>query len=123
MTLSRRKLLDHLVTRFIVYVTDCNYMTSRRDSAVKHLRTCHNRLSSIMQTDESSWRRLRGINPHLPTNCPPLPMTAYQYRTVSRGQEGKTPANPPIAVKRIGTVNDSIEPNRVEQPPIVKVEK
>ena len=31
-TLSRRKLLDHLVTHFIVYVTDCNYTTSRRDS-------------------------------------------------------------------------------------------
>ena len=122
-TLSRRKLLDHLVTHFIIYVTDCSYMTSRRDSAVKHLRTCHNRLGSITQTDESSWKRLRGINPHLPTNCPPLPMTAYQYRTVSNCQEEKTPVNPPIAVKRIGAAGDNMEPNRVEQPPIVKVEK
>ena len=122
-TLSRRKLLDHLVTLFIVYVTDCNYMTSRRDSAVKHLRTCHNRLGSITQTDESSWRRLRDINPHLPTNCPPLPMTAYQYRTVSRCQKERTTASLPISVKRIRTVDNSIEPNKVEQPPIVKVEK
>ena len=125
-TLSRRKLLDYLVTHFIVYVTDCNYMTSCRDSAVKHLRTCHNRLGSITQTDESSWRRLRDINPHLPTSCPPLPMTAYQYRAVSRCQEEKTIASLPISVKRIQTVekNDrDAEPSRVEQPPIVKVEK
>ena len=42
-TLSRRKLLDHLVTHFIVYSNDCNYHTSKRDSAVKHLRASHGR--------------------------------------------------------------------------------
>ena len=36
-TLSRLKLLDHIVTHCIVYSTDCNYITNRRDSAVKHL--------------------------------------------------------------------------------------
>ena len=121
--LSRRKLLDHLVTHFIVYVTDCNYITNRRDSAVKHLRTCHNRLGSITQTDENSWRRLRDANPYLPTSCPPLPMTAYQYRTASRCQEEKTTVGLPISVKRIRTVDRYIEPNRVKQPPIVKVER
>ena len=72
-TLSRRKLLDHLVTHYIVYVTDCNYITK----CSKHLRTCHNRLGSITQTDEGSWRRLREAM------LPMLPMTAYQYRTAS----------------------------------------
>ena len=42
-TLSRRKLLDHIVTHEIIYVTDCDYLTSRRDSAVNQLRTRHNR--------------------------------------------------------------------------------
>ena len=91
-TLSRRKLLDHLVTHFIIYVTDCNYITSRRDSAVKHLRTCYNRLGSITQTDASSWRRLRDANPNLRTSYSPLSMTTYQYRTASRSQEEKREA-------------------------------
>ena len=121
-TLSRRKLLDHLVTHFIVYVTDCNYITSRRDSAIKHLRTCHNRLGSITQTDEGSWKRLRDANPHLPTSCPPLLMTAYQYRTASRCQEVRTVTSLPVSVKRIRTV-DNPEPVRVEQLSIVRVEQ
>ena len=119
-TLSRRKLLDHLVTHFVVYVTDCNYITS--DSAVKHLRTCHNRLGSITQTDEGSWKRLRDANPHLPTSCPLLPMTAYQYRTASRCQEERPVTSLPVSVKRIRTV-DNPEPVRVEQKPIVCVEQ
>ena len=58
-TLSRKKLLDYLVTHFIIHVTDCDYITSRRDSAVNHLRTCHNHLGFITQTVASSWKRLR----------------------------------------------------------------
>ena len=121
-TLSRRKLLDHLVTHYIVYFTDCNYITSRRDSAVKHLRTCHNRLGSITQTDEGSWRRLREAIPHLPTSCPPLPMTAHQYRTASRCQEERTVVSQPVAVKRIRTINNP-EPARAGQSPVVRVEQ
>ena len=34
-TLSRRKLLEHLVTHCVVYVTDCKYTPSRRDGAIK----------------------------------------------------------------------------------------
>ena len=56
-TLSRRKLLEHVVAHHIVYITDCEYMTSRRNSAVKHLRTFHNRAGSITQADVSSWSR------------------------------------------------------------------
>ena len=65
-TLSWRRLLEHLVTHYIVYVTDCKYTTSRRDSAVKHLQTCHNRVGSITQADEGSRSRLRELNPSLP---------------------------------------------------------
>ena len=53
-TLNRRKLLDHLVTHRIVYSTVCQYITSRRDSAVKHLRICHNHKGSITQVDADS---------------------------------------------------------------------
>ena len=98
------------------------YITSRRDSAVKHLRTCHNRLGSITQTDEGSWRRLREAIPHLPTSCPPLPMTAHQYRTASRCQKEKTVVSQPVSVKRISTINN-LEPARVEQSPVVRVEQ
>ena len=48
-TLSRKKLLD------VIYMTDCNYMTSRRDSAVKYLRACHERRGSITQAERDSW--------------------------------------------------------------------
>ena len=91
-TLSRRKLLEHLLTHYIVYITDCEYVTSRRDSAVKHLRTCHDRAGSITQSDASSWSRLRELNSNLPTGCPPLPMSAHQYRIVSRCTEERPAA-------------------------------
>ena len=88
-TLSRRKLLDHIVTHRIIYSTDCQYITSRRDSAVKHLRTCHSRKGSITQVDADSWRRLREreSNPRSTTSCFSLPMTPVQYRQASRCTE------------------------------------
>ena len=78
------KLLDHIVTHYIVYPTDCNYLTSRRNSAVKHLRTCHGRKGSITQVDAGNWRRLRKVNPNLPTSCPPLPISPVQYCLASK---------------------------------------
>ena len=65
-THSRKKLLDHIVTHYIVYVTDCNYITSRKDSAVKHLRTCHNRRGSIIQADTGG----EGCGSQIPTFRP-----------------------------------------------------
>ena len=53
-TLSRCKLLDHIVTHCITYTTNCNYVTSRRDSAVKHLRVYHCRRGFIIQADTDS---------------------------------------------------------------------
>ena len=126
-TLSRRKLLEHLVTHYIVYITDCEYVTSRRDSAVKHLRTCHDRAGSITQSDASSWSRLRELNSNLPTGCPPLPMSAHQYRTVSRCTEEKpaAAANRPVAVRRIEPAEQQQPelPARPERPAIVRVEQ
>ena len=136
-TLSRRKLLEHLVTHYIVYVTDCTYTTSRRDSAVKHLRTCHNRVGSITQADRGSWSRLRELNSSLPTSCPPLPMNSNQYRAASRCGSERPAANIslPISVKRIRTTErpavvehpvDERQPvvvNRPEPSPIVRVEQ
>ena len=126
-TLSRRKLLEHLVTHYVVYITDCEYVTSRRDSAVKHLRTCHDRAGSITQSDASSWSRLKELNSNLPTSCPPLPMSAHQYKTASRCNEERQVAatNRPIAVKRIETVERQQPelPARPEQPPNVRVEQ
>ena len=136
-TLSRRKLLEHLVTHYIVYVTDCTYTTSRRDSAVKHLRTCHNRVGSITQADRGSWSRLRELNSSLPTTCPPLPMNANQYKAASRCGSNRpaTTYSLPISIKRIRTTERPtvIEPpaaeqpptvpTRPEQPPIVRVEQ
>ena len=126
-TLSRRKLLDHIVTHYIIYVTDCNYLTSRRDSAVKHLRICHGRGGSITQADTGSWRRLRQSNPNLPTSCPSLPMSTMQYRQASRCSEERRDIinpNPPAAVKRIKMTDSKKE--LVEKPkelPIVVVER
>ena len=126
-TLSRRKLLEHLVTHYIVYVTDCTYTTSRRDSAVKHLRTCHDRVGSITQADRGSWSRLRELNSSLPTNCPPLPMNSNQYRAASRcGSGSERPAaniSLPISIKRIRTTERPtvVEPPVIEQQPIVTV--
>ena len=135
-TLSRRKLLEHLVTHYIVYVTDCTYTTSRRYSAVKHLRTCHGRVGSITQADVGSWSRLRELNSSLLTSCPPLPMYSSQYRAASRcGNERHTTNNNlPVAVKRIRTIErpaveqpvveqQPIVVERPEQPPIVRVEQ
>ena len=109
-TLSRRKLLDHLVTHFIIYVTDCDYITSRRDSAVKHLRRCHDRLGSITQTDAGSWRRLRESNLNLPTSCALPSMSSYQYRSASRCKEDRPVVSLPISIKRIRTVESNREP-------------
>ena len=124
-TLSRRKLLEHLVTHYIVYITDCEYVTSRRDSAVKHLRTCHDRAGSVTQSDASSWSRLRELNSNLPTSCPPLPISAHQYRTVSRCTEERQVAatNRPIVVRRIEPAERQQPelPARPEQPPMVRV--
>ena len=125
-TSSRRKLLEHLVTHYVVYVTDCDYVSSRRDSAVKHLRTCHGRAGSITQSDASGWSRLRESNPNLPTSCPPLPMSSHQYRAASSCNEARpvTIDSHPIAVKRIRTAEQQQQqPARPEQPPVVRVEQ
>ena len=123
-TLSRRKLLEHIVTHYIIYVTDCHYLTSRRDSAVKHLRICHGRRGSITQVDTDSWRRLRDLHPNLPTNCPPLPMSTLQYRQTSKcTEERRDHINTPvIAVKKVKTVTKQEEPIvKLEEAPIVVV--
>ena len=123
-TLSRRKLLEHLVTHYVVYVTDCQYTTSHRDSAVKHLRTCHNRSGSITQADVGSWSRLRELNPSLPTNCPPLPMNSSQYRAASRCSSERPVAvnSLPVSVKRIRTREGPVvdEPVTERQPAVVR---
>ena len=126
MTLQRKKV-------------DVPWLTVRRDSAVKHLRTCHDRVGSITQADRDSWSRLREINSSLPTSCPPLPMNANQYRAASRcGSSSERPATNislPISIKRIRTTERPtvVEPPaaeqqptvtvRPEQPPIVRVEQ
>ena len=120
-TLSNRKLLDHTVTHFIIYITDCNYLTSRRDSAVKHLRICHGQRGSITQADISSWRRLRESHPDLPTSCPSLPLSTMQYRQASRcSEERRDIINPPVvAVKRVKTPDN----NACKKEPVVKLEE
>ena len=124
-TLSRRKLLDHLITNYIIQVTNCDYMTTRRGSAVKHLRTCHDWLDSITQTDAGSWRRLGESNLNLPTSCPLLHKSSYQYRSMSRCKEDKPVVSSlPISIKWIKTVESPQEPlARPEQPPIDKIEQ
>ena len=66
-TLSRNKLLDHIVTHCIIYTLDCHYITSRRDSAVKYMWTCNGRKGFITQVDADSWRRLQeaDFNPRI----------------------------------------------------------
>ena len=122
-TLSRRKLLDHIVTHRIVYSTDSQYITSRRDSAVKHLRICHNRKGSITQVDADSWRRLRESNSSLPTSCPSLPMTPAQYRQASRCTETdeQSSGEVPVLVQRISNSKKTVK--AVEEAPIVLVER
>ena len=130
-TLSRRKLLDHLVTHRIIYSTDCQFVTSRRDSTVKHIRICHNHKGSITQVDADSWRRLRESNPSLPTSCPSLPMTSVQYRKASRCTEtdGQSSGGVPVLVKRINIskrtvkVSKQTTPPAVQEAPIVLVER
>ena len=121
-TLSRRKLLDHLVTHFIVYSTDCNYITSRRDSAVKHLRASHGRKGSITQIDANNWRRLRDVNPNLPTSCPQLPMNPVQYRLASRCTELQVDKKVSTTIKRVKVTTDE-QNDRPEESPLVIVER
>ena len=121
-TLSRRNLLDHLVTHFIVYSTDCNYITSRRDSAVKHLRASHGCKGSITQIDANNWRRLRDVNPNLLTSCPQLPMNPVQYRLASRCTEVQVDKKVSTKIKRVKVSTD--EPSdRLEESPLVIVER
>ena len=130
-TLSRRKLLDHIVTHCIIYTADCHYIKSRRNSAVKHLRMCHSRTGSIMQVDTDSWRKLRETNPNHPTSCPSLPMSPLQYRQASSCTETdeQLSGSVPILVKRINTsrrtdrVSKQERPTTVEEAPIVSVER
>ena len=130
-TLSRSKLLDHLVTHRIIYSTDCQYVTSRRDSAVKHLRICHNCKGSITQVDADSWRRLKESNPSLPTSCPSLPMMPVQYRQASRWAENdeQSPGEVPVLVQRVSTSKRTVKiskqtpPPAVEEAPIMLVER
>ena len=89
-TLSRRKLLDHIVTHCIVYSTDCNYLTSRQGSTVKHLQTCHGRKGSITQVDADNWKRLRKADPNFPTSCSLLPMSLMQCHLASKCTEVQT---------------------------------
>ena len=121
-TLSRRKLLDHIVTHCIVYSTDCNYLTSRRDSAVKHLRTCHGCKGSITQVDAGNWRRLREVNPNLPTSCPPLPSSSMQYRLASKYTEVQTVSKAAMAIKRV-KVDEDNQNGRPEESPLVVLEQ
>ena len=123
-TLSRRKLLEHIVTHYHIYVTDCNYLTSRRDSVVKHLRICHGWRGSITQADTGSWRRLRDSHPNLPTSCPPLPMSTLQYRQASKCSEERRDIvdTPAVAVKKVKISTNKEEPVvKLEEAPIVVV--
>ena len=76
-TSSKHKLFDHVMMHFIIYAIDCNYLTSRRDSTVNHLRHCHNRRGSITQTDnDDSWDRLKESHPG--TSPAPTPFQSGQ---------------------------------------------
>ena len=115
-------MLDHLVTHFIVYSTDCNYITSKRDSVVKHLRASHGRKGSITQVDTSNWRRLRNVNPNLLTSCPQLPMSPMQYHLASQSTEVQADKKAIMTIKRVKVDYDERN-ERPEESPLVIVEQ
>ena len=141
---SKRMAQEHVFSHFIIYLVDCGYITSRRDSATKHIKTCHDKHGHITQFDNSSWNRIRQQDASLPETCPKLPLNVRSLgeRCRKARQMDVTPAslpNPPkkaplsaVTVRRINIsrsvpqpteTNQNHQMTQVEPAPIVIVEK
>ena len=127
----------------------CGYLTSRRDSVVRHIKRVHHGEGKINQYDSDSWQQLRDSDPELPQNCPSLPLhvkslgercrrprqpvrdnTTEPRQTTPVGQNIATIQNH-VAVRRVDNIsvptqtatNQPSTSSRVERSPIVIVEK
>ena len=80
------------------------------------------RKGSITPMDASNWRRLRDINPNLPTSCHPLPTSPVQYRLASRCTEVQADRKADMTIKRV-KVDEDERKERPEESPLVVVEQ
>ena len=71
---KRRKIQEHTEGHFVVYAVNCGYLTSRRDSASKHIKNIHNQSGTITQLDEQSWKAYSRRDSRLPQDIPALPV-------------------------------------------------
>ena len=63
----------------MIYSADCGYITSHRDSIVKHMRKIHSKPGLICQWDEDSWQQYRQTSDDLPSTCPALPLNMQLF--------------------------------------------
>lgn len=71
------RLQIHLEQHYIMYAWECGFLSSNRDSVLKHGRKKHkNSGSGIIQFDNDHWKEMveNGKVKGLPTECPALPM-------------------------------------------------
>ena len=80
------------------------------------------RKGSITPMDASNWRRLRDVNPNLPTSCPQLPMNPVQYRLASRCTKLQADKKVSTTIKRV-KVTTGEQNDRPEESPLVIVER
>ena len=69
------RLLIHLEQHYIVYAWKCGFLSSSRDSILKHVRKQHKgSRGPVVQLDRDNWEKGTELIPNLPLECPLLPM-------------------------------------------------
>ena len=106
----RRKLHEHSESHHIIYAVDCGFLTSRRDSAVKHIRTIHQKSGSITQYDSFSWPDYAKTDQQLPEDIPTLPLDARLFNDrCKKSQPMDISLTQPAAVVKVNRIKVSTQ--------------
>jgi hypothetical protein len=74
-TTASDRLQIHIEQHHVVYARKCGFISSNRDSVLKHGRKKHSGSKSrIIQCDRYNWNQVRHLVSGLPAECPALPM-------------------------------------------------
>ena len=107
---NRRKLLEHTESHYLIYAVSCGFLTSKRDSAVKHIRTVHQKEGSITQWDVDHWSEFSKTDSSLPTEYPVCPVKARTFSSrcsklsTKEAADGASARTVPMATVRVSRV-------------------
>ena len=82
---TKDRLKIHCLSHRIIYASECGFLSSSRDSVLKHKRNFyHDATTPIYQKDRRRWRMLVKLIPNLLEVCPAMPLQARDYPLCSQ---------------------------------------